>query len=59
MSEVKLTREQLKEIEWSASSYPEDSRCPVCNGWSTDNEFPHGSVGHAPDCWLGKAVSGK
>lgn len=47
------------EIQWEASSHPEDSRCPVCYGekpW--DGCDPQEGSGHKPDCrlaaWLAK-----
>lgn len=48
-ADITLTREQMEELEWSASSYPQDSLCPICYA-----EKPV----HEPHCWLGKLLHG-
>ena len=46
---ITLTREQLEQLEWAASSHPEDALCPVCNA-----DKPT----HDAGCWLGELLHG-
>lgn len=44
---MEITREQLQELQWAASSYPEDARCPVCHAFEPT---------HDAGCWIAEKL---
>jgi hypothetical protein len=51
-AELQALRENLKEIEFSVTSYGSSMKlCPVCNGGNVK------MLGHKPDCWLSEQIS--